>query len=397
MRWWSHPAGLLLCAALTACGGETRAPGGTDEPTDAAADAGRLVIVGGALDADNADVYRAIVDGRNGVGPLCVLPTASGVPESSMASAVATLRRYVADTAAVGIFLTEDNAGAAMDPDVVRRIEACSGYFFTGGDQSRVVDTFLPAGDTTPALRTLVRRWREGAVVSGSSAGAAMMSGVMIASGSSDGALQHGVVSREEDDGVWIRRGLGFFDRAILDQHFLARGRVGRLIVAALHTDSLPVGLGIDENTALVVEGDRARVVGASGVVLVDARNARVEGGRWASGVRLTLAGSGDELDLRTFEVTRASGKAPLGISEATPSVPADPFARWAFLHLLSRLAANGASEAAFDVDGASLVVRAGDGFSAARAPGEGVQGEPAGLSAGPFVVDLRPAVGSGG
>jgi len=309
-----------------------------------------------------------------------------------MASAVATLRRYVGDTGAVGIFLTGDSAGAAADPEVVRRIEACSGYFFTGGDQSRVVDTFLPAGDTTPAFRALLERWRTGAVVSGSSAGAAMMSGVMIASGSSAGAVRRGTVPREEDDGVWIRRGLGFFDRAILDQHFLARGRVGRLIVAVLATDSLPVGLGIDENTALVVDGDRARVVGASGVVLVDARDARVEGGRWGRGVRLTLAGSGDEVDLRTFQVTRGSGKAPLGIDGRTPDVPADPFERWAFLHLVSGLAASGTPEAAFDLDGGALTVHEGPGFSAARAPGQGVQGEPAGLSAGPFVVDLLPA-----
>jgi cyanophycinase len=390
MTFWSRPAGLAFCAALAACSGGS---GGTDGATGVAPGAGRLVIVGGALDADNAEVYQAIVDGRDGDGPLCVLPTASGVPESSMASAVATLRRYVGDTAAIGVFLTEDSADAAADPGLVRRIEACSGYFFTGGDQSRVVDTFLPAGDTTRAFRALLGRWRAGAVVSGSSAGAAMMSGVMIASGSSAGAVQHGVVPRDEDDGVWIRRGLGFFDRAILDQHFLARGRVGRLIVAVLATDSLPVGLGIDENTALVVDGDSARVVGASGVVLVDARSARVEGGRWGRGVRLTLAGSGDEIDLRTFEVTRGPGKAPLGIDGSAPDIPPDPFQRWAFLHLLSSLAASGTShEAAFDLDGGALTVREGAGFSAARETGDGVQGEPAGLSAGPFVIDLLPA-----
>jgi len=392
MRRWPHAAGLLLCAALAACGSGTPVPGGADESPGPAVGAGRLVIVGGALDADNAEVYEAIVDGRDGDGPLCVLPTASGVPESSMASAVATLRSYVGDAAAVGIFLTEDSAGAAADPDVVRGIEGCSGYFFTGGDQSRVIDTFLPAGDTTPAFRALARRWREGAVVSGSSAGAAMMSAVMIASGSSGGAVRHGVVSREEDDGVWIRRGLGLFDRAILDQHFLARGRVGRLIVAVLATSSLPIGLGIDENTALVVDGDAARVVGASGVVLLDARSARVEGGRWGKGVSLTLAGSGDTLDLLTFEVTRGSGKVPLAVSGGALDVPADPFERWAFLHLLSRLAATGTPETAFHLDGGELTVREGNGFSAARASGLGVQGEPAGLSAGPFVVDLLPA-----
>ncbi len=397
MRARARPAAILLCAGLAACSEGTPTPGTGHPEPDATSDAGRLVIVGGALDGDNDEVYRAIVEGRKGDGPLCVLPTASGVPESSMASAVATLGRYVGDTASVGIFLTEGNAEAASDPETVERIEGCSGYFFTGGDQSRVVDTFLPAGDTTPAFRALVRRWEEGAVVSGSSAGAAMMSGVMIASGSSDGAVHHGVVAREEDGGVWIRRGLGFFERAILDQHFLARGRIGRLLVATLSTDSLPVGIGIDENTALVVDGDVARVVGASGVVVVDARSARAEGDRWGSGVRLTLAGSGDRVDLRTFEVTQAPGRAPLGIDEAAPELPADPFARWAFLHLLSDLASTSSPEADFDLGGASLTVRKGAGFTAFRAPGMGVEGEPAGLSAGPFIVDLRPAMAPGG
>ncbi len=387
------PISLVACVALAACGvgeGAGRSTDASDAATPAGA--GRLVIVGGALDDGNADVYRAIVEGREGDGPLCVVPTASGVPESSMASAVSALGRYTDGGPVSGVPLLAEHPEGATDPALVAQLEACSGFFFTGGDQSRVVDTFLPAGDTTPAFRALRRRWMEGAVVSGSSAGAAMMSGVMIASGSSPDAVEHGVVAAE-GDGVWIRRGMGFFERAILDQHFLARGRIGRLIVATLVTDSLPVGLGIDENTALVVVGDAARVVGASGVVVVDARAAVPRDGRFGSGVRLTLAGAGDEVDLRTFEVVPAPGKsgleagAPLRVTDRQ----SDPFARWAFLHLLSTLARTSGSEASFAVPGGVLTVREGAGFSAKRAGGEGVEGEPAGLSAGPFIVDLLP------
>jgi hypothetical protein len=201
--------------------------------------------------------------------------------------------------------------------------------------------------------------------------------------------VRYGVV-HSEGDGVWIRRGMGFFERAILDQHFLARGRVGRLLVATLVTDSLPVGLGIDENTALVVDGDTARVVGASGVIVVDAREAVGEGERLASGIRLSLAGAGDRVDLRTFSVTRAAGKTPIASASAALDAPPDPFARWAFLHLLSGLARTTVEQAMFVLPGAVLVVREEVGFSAAHAlAGEGVEGEPAGLSAGPFVVDL--------
>ncbi|MEJ2204672.1 MAG: Type 1 glutamine amidotransferase-like domain-containing protein [Gemmatimonadota bacterium] len=111
---------------------------------------------------------------------------------------------------------------------------------------------FLPGGDTTAAYQTLWRRWQEGAVVAGSSAGAAMMSRIMIAGGSSAEAVTHGVAPDGEGEGVVIRSGMGFLPHAIVDQHFLARGRIGRLLVAVLATDSLPLGLGIDENTALV-------------------------------------------------------------------------------------------------------------------------------------------------
>lgn len=354
---------------------------------------GRLVIVGGALDADNAEVYRAIVEAREGDGPICVLPTASGVPQRSMESAVATIGGYAGDGTTVGLFLAEENAERAYDETFAAELEACSAYFFTGGSQSRVVDAFLPSGDTTPAFRALHRRWEEGAVVAGSSAGAAMMSGVMIASGQSAGALAHGIASAEDGEGVSIRRGLAFFERAILDQHFLARGRIGRLLVAALATDSLPVGLGIDENTALVVDGDRAHVVGASGVVVVDARGAVPEQGRYGTGLRVSLAGAGDRIDLGTLEVVRGEGKTPLTADDRSFEAPADPFERWVFLHLLSDLAASSGQEATFAVPGATLTVREGESFTAARAPGEGVQGEPAGLSAGPFIVDL---VGTG-
>ncbi len=354
---------------------------------------GRLVIVGGALEDENAEVYQPIVEGRAGDGPLCVIPTASGVPEASMNAAVKSFAGYVGDSSVVGVLLVESNAEQARDAAMAARLEACSGFFFTGGDQARVVDAFLPDGDTTVAFRALRRRFEEGAVVSGSSAGAAMMSGVMIASGSSAGAIEHGVGYGDgpdvDDGGDRIRRGMGFFERAILDQHFLSRGRVARLVVATLVTDSLPVGLGIDENTALVVDGSRARVVGASGVVVVDARDVTDVVGRFGSGVKVTLAGTGDRIDLNTFDVTHGKGKTPVDASSMAFEAPADPFARWAFLHLMSRLAHSTATEASFNVSGATLRVREGDGFTAVSSAGEGVQGEARGLSAGPFVLDL--------
>lgn len=363
---------------------------------------GKLVIVGGGLARDNEAVYGAVVRARRGDGPLCVVPTAGGDPAASMASAVATLGRHAADHPVVGLDLSLGDPARAHDAGAAAEIAACSGFYFTGGVQSRVLDFFLPGGDTTVAYRALWKRWREGAVVAGSSAGAAMMSRVMIAGGTSAGAVARGVSQGGDEGedgpgGVTIRPGMGFYRDAMLDQHFLARGRIGRLVVAVLSADSVPVGFGIDENTALVVDGDgaSATVVGASGVVVVDARGARRLAPGRGERVRVFLAGAGDVVDLRTLEVRHGPGKVPLSVGREPSDAPEDPFARWAFLHLLLGMADGPEVVATFPLDGASLVVRRGPGFSARMSGAEGgVQGVPSGLSAGPFLLDLLPPPG---
>jgi cyanophycinase len=375
---------LLLLAVIQACG-----PAETEVPDENVARSGRLVIVGGALQADNVDVYSAVLRARAGDGPLCVVPTASSDPVEAMSGAVQTLTEYGGRGSAKGILLSVDDPEGARDPAIASELAGCSGFYFTGGSQSRILDVFLPEGDTTEAYRALWRRWREGAVVAGSSAGAAMMSRVMISGGGSDEAVAHGVASGPGADGVQIRPGMGFFE-PMLDQHFLARGRIGRLIVAVIHQGAPPIGMGIDENTALVVEGDSATVVGASGVVVVDGRSAQATESNRALGLTVRLAGAGDVIDLSTFEVRRGSSKTALPLGAVAFQAPADPFARWAFLHVVQDLASSPASEVTFDLSGVTLrIVEAGDFSAAVSGMSGGVQESPLGLSAGPFHVDL--------
>ena len=350
---------------------------------------GRLVIAGGGLQADNSAVYQSIVDARAGDGPLCVVPTASSDPEASMERAVATLTGYGGVGSVKGILISTENPSQAQDPSVVAEVRTCSGFFFTGGSQSRIVDVFLPGGDTTEAYRALWQQWQEGAVVSGSSAGAAMMSRVMITGASSADALTH-AVRLPDGDGVHIREGMGFFELGMLDQHFLARGRIGRLLVSTLQENSPQIGLGIDENTALVVDGDSAWVVGASGVVVVDGRSVQRTGPSRGLGLRMSLVGAGDLLDLRTLSVQRERTKNPMPVTETSIELPEDPFARWAFLHLMVDLASSSTQEATFALSDANLRVLEDEGFSASMAgPTGGIEGTPAGFSAGPFKVDL--------
>lgn len=392
-------AAFCTLAAFSAPGVQAQDRAAAAVPAGAELRAGRLVIVGGALARDNAAVYASMLEGRHGDGPFCVVPTAGGDPAASMASAVATLAGHAGGHPVVGLDLSLERPERAHDATAAEEIAVCSGFFFTGGVQSRVVDFFLPRGDTTSAYRALLRRWQEGAVVAGSSAGAAMMSRVMIAGGSSAGALAQGVSGRGQADeegegggGISIEPGMGFYPGALLDQHFLARGRIGRLLVAVLAHDSVPVGFGIDENTALVVDGDRATVVGASGVVVVDGRQVRRDSEVRGRGLVVSLAGAGDQVDLTTLRVRQGPGKLALPGTGGRVVPPENPFARWAFLHVVAALAASADGEVRFTLPGAVLVLRKAPGFSAWHSgPDGGVQDTPAGLSAGPFLVDLLP------
>jgi cyanophycinase len=357
-------------------------------PTGGDAGGGRLVIVGGGLSRETESVYRAVLDARSGTGPLCIIPTAGAEPESSIASAKAGFERYGGDGVAEGLLIATANPEAARDATMTGRILGCSGFYFTGGVQSRIAGVFRPGGSSTPAYEALLRRHREGAVVAGSSAGAAIMSDPMISGGSTTAALARGVrrTAAETDDdddetagGVSIMTGLGFLP-AIVDQHFLARGRIGRLITAVLELDEFDVGFGIDENTALVVEGSSVHPVGASGVVVVDARRA-VRDGRSASAIDLHLLGAGDRYDLASGSVTPAAGKRPLASHPASVEVPDDIFARWALLHLLHDWARSGAAEVRLPFEGGELLLRRTPAFAALSSEGAGVQGAPAGLS----------------
>ncbi len=163
---------LTVLMALSCGGGEDPQA----EPGDRSGSVGRLVIIGGGLQAENIDVYQAILDGRSGDGPMCVFPTASAQPQASMEAAVMRIDAVGGAGSAQGIFLTVDNPEDAGVPGTVETIRSCSGFYFSGGVQTRIVQVFRPNGADSPAFQALAERFEAGAVVSGSSAGAAIMS-----------------------------------------------------------------------------------------------------------------------------------------------------------------------------------------------------------------------------
>lgn len=392
----SNLAALLIFVLFPALGCEAGAPpSGGSEGTQVAetVETGRLVIVGGGLQSENTPVYEAILDGRLGSDPLCVIPTASGTPERSMEGYVSTFDELGGPGTARGILLTVEEPARADSEAVAAQLKSCSGFFFTGGSQSRITTVLRPQGEATAAFEAIWERFMAGAVVAGSSAGAAIMTDPMIAGGGSLEALQMGIRSEEEDaEGVLIEPGLGFLEIGFIDQHFLARGRWGRLLVAILDSGGDGLGFGIDENTALVVNGDSARVVGESGVIFMDARSFSGEGGDTLSRqARVFLLGNGDVVSLDNGEVAWDSAKEDLPATDRPFDLRApDLFDDMALLEVLHQLALARDAEASFVQDGYRIEVREGSDFQALAGEGEGVAGTPWGLSMGPFLLNVQ-------
>lgn len=383
--------GVFSLLLLFACegGGPPPSSGEGEAPEARRGEVGRLVIIGGALRSENTPVYRAILDSRWGDGPLCVLPTASGTPTSAMEGYVQAFDALEGPGTARGILLTVDNRALALEEEMASRLRECSGFFFAGGVQSRILDVFLPDGAPTPAYHALWERFRAGAVISGSSAGAAIISDPMIGGGNSGDALKQGVQGMEDAAGVWVTPGLGFLKDGIVDQHFLARGRWARLLVAVLGADGDRLGFGIDENTALVVAADSAWVVGESGVIFLDARYAvREDGGNGGYGVRMYLLGHGDGVDLRSGTVRWEGSKTSIPpVAKPFSELPDDLFAPWSLLTVLFDLATASDDRLTFHQDGHFLELRKEPGFRAMGWDGVGIQGTPRGLFLGPFVL----------
>ena len=288
-------AGLL---AIT-CVNKASPPSVRPATSEAAPRKGALVIIGGRLEPDNRALYEAMLELRPHPGPVCVLPTASAEPERSMQAYVEDFVRYGGPDAGLGVALFAAQPEGAQDPQLVASLDACAGFFFTGGDQSRILDTLRPDGRETAADAAIRARHEAGAFIAGTSAGAAMMSDPMIAGGDPDTALVAGVCDTPECAGVWLRAGMGYWAGGLSDQHFFARDRVWRLLAALLaRPGQLSVGLGVDEDTGVIVRGDEAEVVGRSGAMRVDVSTLEpLDATRWR-GASLAVFGPGDRFRL---------------------------------------------------------------------------------------------------
>lgn len=286
---------------------------------DAAGKRGALALIGGRFEPDNQALYAALRSHSD--GRIAVLSMASGYPEEVGEETVDEFRDQGFYAELVPIFHETRNA-SPFDPALIERLHAFGSVFFTGGDQSRIVSTLVQGGTETPALTAVRELHRRGGLIAGSSAGAAVMSGPMILGGTSLHAVAQGIDDRpgaaDDVDRFRLGTGLGFFTAGMVDQHFLARGRIGRLICAARATGNA-LAFGIDENSAMIVCGERADVVGETGVVFVDLRKARFDAAdRFARDIRISYLDDGDGIDLRRGKPLPAADKKRTRVTRAS-------------------------------------------------------------------------------
>ncbi len=329
--------------------------------TEAAPPKGSLVIIGGALRADNAPVWQRIVRLAGGAGArIAVIPAAAGNPAGSGGRLVQTLNSHGAAAFLVPVAprLPGDFHKAANDPALAAAVRAAGGAYFAGGDQGRITQALRnPDGSNTLLLDALWDMYRRGGVIAGSSAGAAIMSSTMFYEAKSVLAtLQNGV-----EDGREIAPGLGFAGNDVfIDQHLLVRGRFARMLPVMLKK-GYRLGLGIDENSAVVIGPEReAEVIGYKGALLLELARAKVDSkqpGFNVSNVAISYLDSGDRYHLGSGALTPSPDKAGGKLDAAQPAwrtalFSADILGNTAVVDLMSKLIDSDQSEAlglAFD------------------------------------------------
>ncbi len=283
---------------------------------------GKLIIIGGAVDkgsftetdldknaAKNLNFFEAGILKRiieeskyKDQSRIEVITTASKIPKEIGPEYVKALSYLGANNVDI---LNIERREQAMDPEILTRLKAADVVMFTGGDQLRL--TSILGG--TPFHDLLLNKYtNEDFIYAGTSAGAAAASNNMIYQGSSSEALLKGEVK--------ITSGLGLIDGVVIDTHFVQRGRIGRLFQAVVGNPKT-LGIGLGEDTGLLITNNKMEAIGSGLVILVDGREIKdtnltqVELGQPISINHLVthVLSMNDTFDLDTFKMTIKSSQ----------------------------------------------------------------------------------------
>jgi cyanophycinase len=238
--------------------------------------------------------FVALSGGRK--ARIAIIPTASDDPQRSGEGYTTLFREMGAKEADWLRVERREEANAEPALDLLRK---ATGIYITGGDQARLVRLLVG----TLVMECIRMRNADGVIVAGTSAGASILSALMMAGGTGIGGDSNGAAARKGM--VDVVAGFGLLQDIIIDQHFSQRGRMGRLLSVFAGTPGL-IGIGLDEDTAVLIDREGTlEALGSNMVTVVDGRNTVSDYFDRQEGEVLTITGSSLHVlaDSRQFDV----------------------------------------------------------------------------------------------
>lgn len=220
---------------------------------------GHLFIIGGGEKTDGLMKELLKTSGISANDYIIVLPMSSEIPDSSIIWAKEDFSSAGANNV-IGFNFRENGFVLESQLDSIRKAKL---IFISGGDQSR----FMKVVGKGPVYSAIHEAYKNGSTIAGTSAGAAVMSKKMI----TGNTLKHEYSAKYhsiEADNIEITAGLGLLENVIVDQHFIKRQRLNRLISVSIENPD-ELCIGIDESTAIVVSGNSFRVSGENQVIVL--------------------------------------------------------------------------------------------------------------------------------
>ncbi|HQJ47285.1 MAG TPA: cyanophycinase, partial [Ignavibacteriaceae bacterium] len=258
---------------------------------------GKLVIIGGVQTSEIVKKYVELAGGEN--ARIIAIPNAGSDPVYWSKEQV----KEFTDLGAQADYLLFTRETADNESNL-KKMDWANAVFFLGGDQSVLTRDMLG----TKLLEKVFDIYNNGGVVGGSSAGAAVMSEVMITGNELVNPDSNDAFITIEKNNIETKKGFGFIKNAIIDQHFLKRKRHNRTISAVIEHPNL-LGIAIDESTSIIVyPNDTFEVLGKNQVLVYDATSATniredFKGNLGISNMKLHVLISGDKFDMKNKQV----------------------------------------------------------------------------------------------
>jgi cyanophycinase len=246
---------------------------------------GPVMPIGGAEETEpGGEILERFVDLAGGSDArIAIIPTASDDPQRSGEGYAELFRKLGAKKAD---WLRVEQRSDANTEEPLSLLREATGMFITGGDQTRLVELLVG----TLVMECIRTRNADGVVAAGTSAGASILSTLMMAGGTGVGGDSNGSAARKGM--VDVVAGFGLLQDIIIDQHFSQRGRLGRLLSVFAGTPGL-IGVGLDEDTAVLIDREGTlEVLGSNMVTIVDGRNTISDYFDREEGEVLTITGS---------------------------------------------------------------------------------------------------------